>query len=115
MNMRPLYQPRVMQTCKPKPSPDQRCERFWKLPTHSAGALYQAFPASESQPVLRRMEFHYVPKHASWFNMIEIEIRMLRGQCLDSRIATQERLVSEIGAWERQRNAFGSASNGCSS
>ena len=26
-------------------------------------------------------------------------------QCLDRRIATQERLVSEIAAWERQRNA----------
>src|ERR1017187_10826209 len=30
------------------------------LSTHSAGALYQAFPASESRRVLRRLEFHYV-------------------------------------------------------
>ena len=37
------------------------------LSTHSAGALYQAFPASEARRVLRRIEFHYVPKHASWF------------------------------------------------
>ena len=51
------------------------------------------------------MEFHYVPKHASWLNMVEIEIGVLRGQCLDRRIATPERLVSEIAAWERQRNA----------
>jgi transposase len=77
------------------------------LSTHSAGALYQAFPASESRRVLRRLEFHYVPKHASWLNMVEIEIGVLRGQCLDRRIATQERLVSEIAAWERQRNASG--------
>jgi transposase len=75
------------------------------LSTHSAGALYQAFPAAEARRVLRRLEFHYVPKHASWLNMVEIEIGVLRGQCLDRRIATQEQLVSEIAAWEKQRNA----------
>ena len=75
------------------------------LSTHSAGALYQAFPACEARRVLQRLEFHYVPKHASWLNMVEIEIGVLRGQCLDRRIATPERLVSEIAAWERQRNA----------
>jgi transposase len=75
------------------------------LSTHSAGALYQAFPAAEARRVLRRLEFHYVPKHASWLNMVEIEIGVLRGQCLDRRIGTQEQLVSEVAAWERQRNA----------
>src|SRR6266702_6664498 len=75
------------------------------LSTHTAGALYQAFPPGEARRVLRRLEFHYVPKHASWLNMVEIEIGVLRSQCLDRRIATQERLVSEIAAWERQRNA----------
>ncbi len=75
------------------------------LSTHSAGALYQAFPACEARRVLRRLEFHYVPKHASWLNMVEIEIGVLRSQCLDRRIATRERLASEIAAWERQRNA----------
>jgi transposase len=77
------------------------------LSTHSAGALYQAFPAAEARRVLRQLEFHYVPKHASWLNMVEIEIGVLRSQCLDRRIATPERLVSEIAAWERQRNASG--------
>jgi transposase len=75
------------------------------LSTHSVGALYQAFPACEARRVLRRLEFHYVPKHASWLNMVEIEIGVLRTQCLDQRIATKQRLVSEIAAWEQQRNA----------
>jgi hypothetical protein len=75
------------------------------LSTHSAGALYQAFPPDEARRVLRRLEFHYVPKHASWLNMVEIEIGVLRGQCLDRRIDNQEQLISEIDAWERQRNA----------
>ncbi len=77
------------------------------LSTHSPGALYQAFPAGEARRVLRRLEFHYVPKHASWLNMVEIEIGVLHSQCLDRRIATQEQLVSEIAAWQRQRNASG--------
>jgi transposase len=74
------------------------------LSTHSIGALYQAFPPGEARRLLRRLEFHYVPKHASWLNMVEIEIGVLRSQCLDRRIDGQQRLVSEIAAWERRRN-----------
>lgn len=81
------------------------------LSTHTAGALYQAFPACEARRVLQRLEFHYVPKHASWLNMVEIEIGVLRGQCLDQRIDNRERLVSEIAAWEGQRNASGARIN----
>ena len=75
------------------------------LSTHSAGTLYRAFPPDEARRVLRRLEFHYVPKHASWLNMVEIEIGVLRSQCLDRRIATKTQVESEIAAWERQRNA----------
>jgi transposase len=75
------------------------------LSTHSVGALYQAFPPSEARRLSRRLEFHFVPKHASWLNMVEIEIGVLRSQCLDRRIDSHERLVSEIAAWERQRNS----------
>jgi transposase len=75
------------------------------LSTHSAGALYEAFPAPEAHRVLSRIEFHFTPKHASWLNMVEIEIGVLRGQCLDRRIGDRNQLVSEIDAWERQRNA----------
>jgi hypothetical protein len=75
------------------------------LSTHTAGALYQAFPPTEVRRLLNRLEFHYVPKHASWLNMVEIEIGVLSSQCLDRRIDSKQRLVSEIAAWERQRNA----------
>jgi transposase len=74
------------------------------LSTHTAGALYEAFPAPEAHRILRRLEFHYTPKHASWLNMVEIEIGVLRGQCLDRRIGERKQLVSEIATWERQRN-----------
>jgi len=75
------------------------------LSTHSAGSLYQAFPPAEARRILRRIEFHYTPKHASWLNMVEIEIGVLRGQCLDRRIDNPKRLYREITAWERRRNA----------
>ncbi|HTS51604.1 MAG TPA: IS630 family transposase [Bryobacteraceae bacterium] len=74
------------------------------LSTHSPSALYQAFPAAEARRILRRLEFHYTPKHASWLNMVEIEIGVLRSQCLDRRIDSRQKLVTEIAAWERQRN-----------
>ena len=77
------------------------------LSTHSPGSLYQAFPPAEAKRVLRRLEFHYTPKHASWLNMVEIEIGVLHGQCLDRRIDDPKRLACEIAAWERQRNAAG--------
>jgi transposase len=77
------------------------------LSTHSAGALYQAFAPAEARRILRRLDFHYTPKHASWLNMVEIEIGVLRSQCLDRRIHTREQLESEIAAWQRQRNASG--------
>src|ERR1700746_3479436 len=75
------------------------------LSTHSPGALYEAFPAPEAHRILRRLEFHYTPKHASWLNMVEIEIGVLRTQCLDRRIDNRKILEAEIAEWERQRNA----------
>ena len=75
------------------------------LSTHSAGALYQAFAPAEARRILRRLELHYTPKHASWLNMVEIEIGVLHGQCLNRRISDPKRLRSEIAAWQRSRNA----------
>ena len=77
------------------------------LSTDSAGALYGAFAPAEARRILRRLQFHYTPKHASWPNMVEIEIGVLRGQCLDRRIDDENWLRREIDAWERQRNAAG--------
>jgi transposase len=74
------------------------------LSTHSPGALYQTFPADEARRILRRLDFHFVPKHASWLNMVEIEIGVLASQCLDRRIESYSRLVAETAAWEKRRN-----------
>ena len=75
------------------------------LSTHTAAALYEAFPPDEARRILRRIEFHYTPQHASWLNMVEIEIGVMVKQCLDRRIPDMGTLVSEVAHWERRRNA----------
>ncbi len=39
------------------------------------------------------------------WNMVEIEIGVLASQCLDRRIESYARLVTETAAWEKRRNA----------
>jgi transposase len=74
------------------------------LSTHTPAALYETFAPVEARRVLRRVEFHYVLKHASWLNMVEIEIRVLVAQCLDRRIPDRETLRREVAAWTCRRN-----------
>lgn len=56
--------------------------------------------------LLRRVRFHYTPKHASWLNMAEIEIGILSRQCLDRRLPTPQLLQREVDAWQTTRNAL---------
>jgi transposase len=75
------------------------------LSTHKPSSLYEAFAPEEARRILRRLEFHYTPKHASWLNMVEIEIGVMVAQCLDRRIPDKATLISEVVQWERRRNA----------
>jgi transposase len=81
------------------------------LSTHTPGALYETFEPAEARRILKRLEFHYTPKHASWLNMVEIEIGVMVSQCLDRRIPDKATLVSEVGAWRRRRNKEGARIN----
>jgi transposase len=74
------------------------------LSIHKPGALYEAFAPAEARRILRRLEFHFTPKHASWLNMVECEISVLQRQCLGRRIDDPKRLRNEIAAWQRRRN-----------
>ena len=74
------------------------------LNTHTAAALYEAFPAPEARRILQRVEFHYTPKHGSWLNMAESELGTLSSQCLDRRIPDKKSLIGEVAAWENSRN-----------
>jgi len=75
------------------------------LNTHTPASLYAAFPPAEARRVLSKLEFHYTPKHASWLNMVEIELSVLVHQCLNRRISDRDTLTREVASWEAARNA----------
>lgn len=75
------------------------------LNTHSGGSLYERFPPQEARRLLDKIEWHYTPKHGSWVNMAETEIGIVNGQCLDRRLDGQSKVVSEVAAWEKNRNS----------
>jgi hypothetical protein len=75
------------------------------LNTHDGASLYEAFAPEVARRLLDRIEFHYTPKHGSWLNMAETEIGILKSQCLDRRLESQERMASEVSAWVAKRNA----------
>lgn len=74
------------------------------LNTHNTASLYETFEPNEARRLAERLEIHYTPKHGSWLNMAEIEISVLKGQCLDRRIADMETMQAEVDAWEKDRN-----------
>ena len=58
------------------------------LNTHRMASLYETFPAAEARRIVKRLEFHHTPKHASWLNMAEIEFSALSRSCLKGKIPT---------------------------
>ncbi len=74
------------------------------LNTHTPAVLYEVYSPAEARRLLRKLEFHYTPKHGSWLNMAEIELGVLQNQCLDRRLPTPERVQQEVSVWETERN-----------
>jgi hypothetical protein len=74
------------------------------LNTHVPASLYKAFPAKEARELLKRLEFHYTPKHGSWLNIAEIGISLLASQCINRRIPNIPALNVEITTWRKSRN-----------
>jgi hypothetical protein len=87
--------------------PEATCIRLVQdnLNTHAAASLYDAFPPEEARRILRRLELHYTPKHASWLNMAEIEISIFERACLGRRVESVDQLWQRIGAVGTDRNA----------
>jgi hypothetical protein len=63
------------------------------------------FPPAEACRILRKLDFHYTPKHGSWLNMAEIEFAVVSSQCLGRRLRDQETVCRAVAAWETERNA----------
>ena len=75
------------------------------LNTHFANSFFETFNAVKANRLLKKLEFHYTPKHASWLNMAEIEIGIFDAQCLGGRrVANEEKLIKEVKALTAYRN-----------
>ena len=76
------------------------------LNTHTMGAFYEAFEPERARTLVRRIEFHYTPKHGSWLNVAENELSSLTRQCVSGRrFGEIEALRAETAAWSNDVNA----------
>jgi transposase len=75
------------------------------LNTHFEKSFFETFPKEVARRLLRRIRFHYTPKHASWLNMAEIELSVLSRQALRGRIPDTKDLRRRVRQWKRTRNA----------
>lgn len=77
------------------------------LNTHSYGAFYETFAAAEAHQLKQKFEFHFTPKHASWLNMVEIELSAFARQCADQRFTSRTAFAQAAEAWQAPRNLTG--------
>jgi hypothetical protein len=73
------------------------------LATHKPAALYKVFPPAEARRILKKLEFHYTPKHGSWLNMAEIELSVF-SRTMKYFIAEEDTFRSEAQALANERN-----------
>lgn len=81
------------------------------LCTHHLSAFYKTFTPEEARTLRDRFEFVYTPKHGSWLNMAEIELRILNQQCLNRHISCKGKIKAAVRAWEKKRNSKPSVIN----
>lgn len=75
------------------------------LNTHTIGAFYEVFEPERARSLVRRIEFHYTPKHGSWLNIAENELSSMTRQCVAGRrISDIAMLESETKAWASDVN-----------
>ena len=74
------------------------------LNTHTGQSLVETFDRRKAKHLLKHVQFHYTPKHASWLNMAEIEIGVMTKQAIRGRIGDMKQLRSKLSAWQKRRN-----------
>ena len=75
------------------------------LNTHTRGAFYEAFPVEKAREIVKKIEFHYTPKHGSWLNIAECELSAMTNQCLKNRrFGSIELLTKETQEWAKKIN-----------
>jgi len=74
------------------------------LNTHNISSLYEAFRPEEALRLAQRLEIHHTPKHGSWLNVAEIELSVLKRQCLPERVPDIELMRQMVYDWNSERN-----------
>ena len=74
------------------------------LNIHHNAALYERFSPAEARRLAEKIEWHYTPEHASWLNIAECELSVLRRQCLRSRIPDKQTVIDKATDWQEERN-----------
>lgn len=74
------------------------------LNIHHAACLYERFPPAEARRIAAKIEWHYTPEHASWLNIAECELSVLKRQCLKRRLPDLATVQQETAAWQTRRN-----------
>lgn len=74
------------------------------LNMHTPACLYERFEPAEARRIAQKFEWHYTPEHASWLNIAECELSVLKRQCLKGRLADIETVRRKTTAWQDRRN-----------
>ena len=75
------------------------------LNIHHAACLYERYSPAEARRIAEKIEWHYTPVHASWLNIAECELSVLRRQSLRSRLPEITAVSEKVEAWVVHRNA----------
>ncbi len=75
------------------------------LNIHHAACLYERYSPAEARRIAKKIEWHYTPVHASWLNIAECELSVLRRQCLRARLPNIATVSEKVDAWVLNRNA----------
>ena len=74
------------------------------LNIHHPACLYERFSPAEARRIAEKIEWHYTPVHASWLNIAECELSVLRRQCLRVRLPDLATVAQKVAAWMANRN-----------
>lgn len=73
------------------------------LNTHKPASLYETFSPDEALRIVKKLEFHFTPKHGSWLNMAEIDWSVY-SRTLPKYIPDDGNLLCHVSALTVKRN-----------
>ena len=76
------------------------------LNIHHTACLYERYSPVEARRIAEKIEWHYTPVHASWLNIAECELSVLKRQCLRSRLPDITTVFEKVLAWVKRRNSL---------